>query len=138
MQHIVKTIDRRRAHIKSTINLGRAQMIRYFAARYSWGQACDPRRAYDWGIACAYLRHCQYEGIDPDYRARWIWPSGNAGSVGGLIDVYHDGWELLADLGLIDRDEEEYIEPEADPVAAAIVSRTGVPADRLIVKHIGA
>lgn len=138
MQQIIKTIDRRRAHIKSTINLGRAQMVRYFAARYSWGQACDPRRAYDWGIACAYLRHCQYEGIDPDYRAQWIWPSGNRGSVGGLIDVYHDGWELLHDLGLTDCDEFDPEPEEADPVAAAIVARSGVPADRLIVSHIGA
>ena len=105
MNRIIETMDRRRAHIKHQINLGRAQMVRYFAARYSWGQPCDPRRAYDWGILCAYLRHCIYEGIEPDYRAQWIWPSGNRGSVAGLIDIYHDGWELLAELGLVETEE---------------------------------
>lgn len=139
MDHIIKSIDRRRSHIKHTIALGQSQMVRYFAARYSWGQPCSPARAYDWGVTCAYLRHCQHEGMEADYRARWVWPSGNAGSVGGMIEHYHDGWELLRDLGLTESDEFDEPEPDEqpDPVAAAIVSRTGVPAGRLIVSHIG-
>lgn len=105
MDKIEKSLDKRRAHVKNLIEAGRAQMVRYFACRYSWGQPCDPRRAYDWGVLCAYLRDCQFHGVDPDYRARWVWPSGNAGTVGGLIDNYHDGWDLLADLGLVDVEE---------------------------------
>lgn len=102
MDQIIKAIDRRRAHVRHQITLGKSQMVRYFAARYSWGQPCDPRRAYDWGILCAYLRDCQFNGVDPDFRTPWAWPSGNRGSLGGMIDHYHDGWELLAELGLID------------------------------------
>lgn len=104
MLQIQKQIDKRRSHVKHQINLGKAQMVRYFAARYSWGNPCDPNRAYDWGVLCAYLRNCQFNGVDPDYHTRWVWPSGNAVSVGGLIDNYHDGWELLAELGLIDEE----------------------------------
>jgi hypothetical protein len=59
-------------------------------------------RALDWGTLCAYLRKCQVEGHEVDYRKPWVWPSGNQGSIGGLIDCYHDGWELLGDLGLVD------------------------------------
>jgi len=49
MNNIEKSLDKRRAHVKNLIEAGRAQMVRYFACRYSWGQPCDPRRAYDWG-----------------------------------------------------------------------------------------
>lgn len=101
-QAIVKTLDRRRSYVKHQINLGASQMVRYFASRYSWGQPCDPRRANDWGTLCAYLRDCQVKGLAADFGRSWEWPSGNRGSISGLIGHYHDGGELLADLGLMD------------------------------------
>lgn len=101
-QAIVKTLDRRRSYVKHQISLGAAQMVRYFSARYSWGQPCDPRRANDWGTLCAYLRDCQVKGLAADFHRKWTWPSGNVGSISGMINNYHDGWELLSDLGLTD------------------------------------
>lgn len=110
MQHLLKTIDRRRAYIRDTIEAGRVQMVNYFAARYSWGQPCDPARANDWGVMCAHLRQCLEQGKKPDYFAQWIWPSGNRGSIMRMIDVYHDGWDLLADIGAIEREEFDEVE----------------------------
>lgn len=76
------------------------QMIQYFAARYSWGQPCDPRRAEDWATLAGYLAECQHRGLDPAWDHSFIWPSGNKGTPAGLVNIYHDGWELLTDLGL--------------------------------------
>lgn len=105
MESIRKVLDYRRSYIKRQHALGRSQMVNYFAARYSWGQPCDPRRADDWGTLCAYLRDCQVKGLACDFNRSWTWPSGNRGSIGGLIGIYHDGWELLAELGLVDETE---------------------------------
>jgi hypothetical protein len=102
MEKIRKVLDYRRSYVKQTHELGRAQMVRYFQARYSWGQPCDPRRANDWGTLCAYLRDCQEKGLFADFRRSWVWPSGNKGSISGMLGIYHDGYELLADLGLVD------------------------------------
>ena len=102
MEQIRKVLDFRRSYVKHQFNLGRSQMVSYFQARYSWGQPCDPRRAEDWGTLCAYLRDCQHKGLMADFRKVWAWPSGNKGSIAGLIDVYHDGYELLEELGLVE------------------------------------
>lgn len=106
MQAIRKALDYRRAYIRRTVAIGETQMASYFQARYSWGQPCDPMRSTDWGTLCAYLRKCQVEGLEVDYRKVWAWPSGNKGTIGGLVDIYHDGWQLLADLGLVDNLED--------------------------------
>ena len=103
MEKIRKVLDYRRTHIKHTHNLGASQMVRYFAARYSWGQPCDPKRANDWGTLCAYLRDCQHKGLAADFSQVWLWPSGNKGTISGLIGIYHDGGELLEELGLLDQ-----------------------------------
>ena len=102
MESIRKVLDFRRSYIKHQFNLGQSQMVRYFQARYSWGQPCDPRRAEDWGTLCAYLRDCQEKGLMADMSRTWIWPSGNKGSISGLVGIYHDGWELLDELGLVE------------------------------------
>lgn len=62
MEKIKKVMDYRRSYVKHQQALGYSQMVRYFQARYSWGQPCDPRRATDWGTLCAYLRDCQVKG----------------------------------------------------------------------------
>ena len=102
MESIRKVLDFRRSYIKHQYNLGRSQMVRYFQARYSWGQPCDPLRSTDWGTLCAYLRDCQEKGLMADMSRTWIWPSGNKGSISGLVGIYHDGWELLDELGLVE------------------------------------
>lgn len=102
MQQISKVMDNRRAYVKRQRAAGIAQMKHYFMCRYSCGQQCDPKRAYDWGVLCAYLKDCQMKGLAADFRRQWLWPSGNKGSIAGLIGVYHDGHELLADQGLLD------------------------------------
>lgn len=102
MESIRRVLDYRRSYIKQAHSAGRSQMVSYFQARYSWGQPCDPRRADDWGTLCAYLRDCQEKGLAADFSRYWEWPSGNRGSISGLIGIYHDGSELLADLGLLD------------------------------------
>lgn len=76
------------------------QMINYFAARYSWGQGCDPRRAEDWATLAGYLAQCQYRAEEPEWDTVFKWPSGNTGTPRGLVDIYHDGWALLEDLGV--------------------------------------
>jgi hypothetical protein len=76
-------------------------MVRYFQCRYSWGQPCDPRRANDWGTLCAYLRDCQVKGLAADMSKAWEWPSGNKGSISGMMRIYHDSAELLEELGLL-------------------------------------
>lgn len=102
MEKILSVLDRRRSYVKHTINLGRSQMIGYFQARYSWGQSCGPRRAYDWGVLCAYLKDCSVKGLSADFSKYWVWPSGNKGSISGLMAVYHDSSDLLSELGLLD------------------------------------
>lgn len=102
MESIRKVLDYRRSYVKHQHALGRGQMVNYFAARYSWGNPCSPERANDWGTLCAYLRDCQVKGLAADFGRSWTWPSGNVGSISGLIGIYHDGWELLQDLGLTD------------------------------------
>jgi len=102
MRKALALIDRRRSFVKHQAALGRSQMVRYFQARYSWGQPCDPRRADDWGTLCAVLRTGLAKGVEVDWHERLVWPSGNAGSIAGMVGVYHDGHELLHDLGLID------------------------------------
>jgi hypothetical protein len=102
MEKIRKVLDYRRAYVKHTHSLGYSQMVRYFAARYSWGQSCDPKRATDWGTLCAYLRDCQEKGLMADFSKSWEWPSGNKGSISGLMGIYHDSAEMLQELGLID------------------------------------
>jgi len=44
-------IDRRYKSVRLAMDKAYPQMVSYFAARYSWGQPCDPMRAKDW----AYL-----------------------------------------------------------------------------------
>lgn len=102
MEQISKVMDNRRAYVKRQRQEGIAQMKHYFMCRYSWGQPCDPKRAYDWGTLCAYLKDCQMKGLSADFSRQWLWPSGNRGSISGLIGVYHDGHELLADQGLLE------------------------------------
>ena len=102
MEQIRKTLDFRRAYVKRQHALGRAQIVRYFAFRYSWGQPCSEARANDWGILCAYLRDCQQKGLMADFSRQWFWPSGNKGSIAALIGIYHDGGELLEELGLLE------------------------------------
>lgn len=104
LEKIRKVLDYRKSYVNQTHELGRAQMVRYFAARYSWGQPCDPRRANDWGTLCAYLRDCQQKGLMADMSRTWEWPSGNKGSIVGMMGIYHDADELLADLGLLEVD----------------------------------
>lgn len=105
MRKALALIDRRRAYVKHQTRLGRSQMVRYFQARYSWGQPCDPRRAEDWGTLCAILRAGLVNGEVVDWHERLTWPSGNEGTIAGLVNVYHDGGELLADLGLINPED---------------------------------
>lgn len=81
------------------------QMIQYFAARYSWGQPCDPRRAHDWATLAGYLAEHQWRGQEVDWGQWYEWPSGNRGTLSGLVEVYHDGWALLEDLGLYQFEE---------------------------------
>jgi hypothetical protein len=96
------SIDRRFRFVKDTEKAAYAQMVRYFAARYSWGQPCDPLRARDWAALAGYLATCQCKGEDPIWHDRFVFPSGNIGSPSGLTASYHDGWELLSDLGVHD------------------------------------
>jgi hypothetical protein len=99
------TIDRRFSHVRQAMDKAYPQMIQYFACRYSWGQPCDPQRAKDWQALAGYLATCQCKGTDPAWRDRFAFPSGNEGSPSGLIDCYHDGWQLIQDLGLYDPEE---------------------------------
>jgi hypothetical protein len=45
--------------------------------------------------------------MDPVWHDRFVFPSGNIGSPSGLAASYHDGWELLADLGVHDAWEDQ-------------------------------
>lgn len=101
------TIDRRFAHVRKAMDKAYPQMIQYFACRYSWGQPCDPLRARDWAALAGYLATCQCKGMDPVWHDRFVFPSGNIGSPSGLAASYHDGWELLADLGVHDAWEDQ-------------------------------
>lgn len=94
------TFDKRIKWAKDRSIKGQVQMIGYFAARYSWGQPCDPLRAKDWGTLCGHLAALQWRGQDPDWDKVYAWPSGNRGTLSGLVNLYHDGWALLEDLGL--------------------------------------
>ena len=96
------TIDRRYKFVRETMDRARPQMVQYFSARYSWGQPCDPQRAKDWATLAGYLATCQVKGMDPEWNKRFAWESGNQGSPSGMVDCYHDGWELLQDLGVYD------------------------------------
>ena len=102
MESIRKVLDYRRSYIKHEHALGRSQMVRYFQSRYSWGQPCSPQRADDWGTLCAYLRDCQVKGLSADFSRSWTWPSGNHGSISGLMGSYHDAYQLLDELGLVE------------------------------------
>jgi hypothetical protein len=102
MEPIRKVLDFRRSYIKHQHALGVSQMKSYFQARYSWGQPCDPRRANDWGTLCAYLRDCQVKGLAADFNRAWEWPSGNRGSIRGMMGIYHNSHELLEELNLIE------------------------------------
>lgn len=99
-------IDRRYKYVKEVEAKAYPQMIRYFAARYSWGQPCDPLRARDWQALAGYLATCQVKGVEPIWHAPFQFPSGNRGSLSGLVSCYHDGWELLDELGVHNAFEE--------------------------------
>lgn len=101
------SIDRRYKYVRDIEAKAYSQMVSYFAARYSWGQPCDPLRARDWSALAAYLATCQSKGIEAVWHDRFQFPSGNIGSPSGLVAVYHDGWELLADLGVHDAWEDQ-------------------------------
>lgn len=94
-------IDRRFSDVRRVLAEGAAQMNRYFLARYSWGQGCDPMRARDWGTLCAYLMTCYKTGAPLELSRPFRWPSGNVGTVSGMVGIYHDGAELLDDLGIL-------------------------------------
>lgn len=96
------SIDRRFSHVRQAMQKATPQMISYFASRYSWGQPCDPFRARDWEALAGYLATCQVKGLEPIWHDRFQFPSGNIGSPSGLVASYHDGWELLAELGVHD------------------------------------
>jgi len=99
-------IDRRYKSVRLAMDKAYPQMVSYFAARYSWGQPCDPMRAKDWAYLAGILATCQAKGEEIPWKT-WIkFPSGNTGSPSGLIDCYHDGWQLLEDLGVYDPEEE--------------------------------
>jgi hypothetical protein len=99
------TFDKRLRITREIYAKAYPQMIQYFAARYSWGQPCDPARANDWAMLCAHLAGCQWQGQDPAWDKQWAWPSGNHGSMAGMINCYHDGWALLEDLGLYESED---------------------------------
>lgn len=100
------SIDRRYKFVRTVMEQAYPQMIRYYAARYSWGQPCDPMRAKDWAYLAGLLATSQCKGQPLAWDKPLRFPSGNQGSPSGLVDIYHDGWELLQDLGLYDPEEE--------------------------------
>jgi hypothetical protein len=117
MRHIKSLIDRRIKRVRTMQAAAYVQMDRYFTARYSWGQGCDPARAHDWAALCMALDTQTYRGeYDPceEWRAEFLferfkWPSGNVGSIVSMVRMYHDGWDLLREWGLVaslDDDEE--------------------------------
>ena len=93
-------IDRRFKDVVRVHEEARGQMVQYFAARYSWGQPCDPMRAKDWAMLAGYLMTCYKTGKPLELDERFIWPSGNRGTIRSLVNQYHDGAELLDDLGI--------------------------------------
>lgn len=103
------SFDLRLKGMKKLHEEARKQMGMYWLARYSWGQPCDPRRAEDWAALVCYLetsrRHgfAVHELLDTPFE----FPSGNTGTIRSLIDVYHDGWELLEDIGVVQNDMED-------------------------------
>ena len=101
------TFDKRLKASREAYRKAYPQMIQYFAARYSWGQPCDPARAHDWATLAGYLAMIQWRGQVVPWDKQWTWPSGNHGSMAGLVGCYHDGWELLADLGLYELEDWE-------------------------------
>jgi len=102
----MKVIDRRYKNVREVMEKAYPQMTRYFAARYSWGQPCDPMRAKDWAYLAGILATCNAKGQEIPWDKWFKFPSGNTGSPSGLIDCYHDGWQLLEDLGVYDPEEE--------------------------------
>lgn len=97
-------IDNRIAWVKKVQEKAFPQMTNYFISRYSWGQGCDPKRAKDWATLAGYLATCHHKAQRPGWHEVMAWPSGNTGTPAGMVEIYHDGWELLADLGVYDPD----------------------------------
>lgn len=91
-------LDRRIRRAREAFEEGKRQMQMYWLARYSFGQGCDPARAEDWGTLLGYLATCLHRGEAPAWDTRFEFPSGNIGTPRSLVDVYHDGWELIADV----------------------------------------
>jgi hypothetical protein len=98
-------IDRRVKLVQEATARAYPQMLNYFQCRYSWGQPCDPKRAADWATLAGYLATCNHRAQRPGWHEVMSWPSGNTGSPAGMVEIYHDGWQLLADLGLYDLED---------------------------------
>ena len=94
--------DMRFKDVRKVHDEAKRQMGAYWLSRYSWGQPCDPMRLEDWAALCANLKSKQVKGLPPSLDDRFVFPSGNSGTLASLIEHYHDGWELLEDLGLWD------------------------------------
>lgn len=98
-------VDRRFKVVKDIYAKAYAQMQQYFLCRYSFGQVCCHDRANDWAVMCQSILTQQiksgwYEMDSVDMATKHLFPSGSAGTISSLVNNYHDGWQLLVDLGL--------------------------------------